>query len=139
MQTKSLNELMGGLLNEEQARSAAGYFREAKSDPGLLVRLHQGLDELSKLHTSQWELEDVYEMFMAFLGEEHCRVIDRRRVSAKGQKGTPAQRAAVAKAAQVSAAKRRGQPRSQAIKDKIRATLQTRHTAAKALDQAAGE
>lgn len=139
MQTKSLNEMLGDLfLDEDQARSAARYFQEAKGDPTLLSRLQRGLDELSALCASQWELEEVYQMFMAFLGEEHCRVIDRRRIAAKGQKKTLAQQAAVAKAGRVSAARRRGKPRSQATKDKIAETLRTRRAAERALDQTAG-
>lgn len=140
MQTKSLNELLGDLfLDEDQARSAARYFQEAKNDSALLGRLQRGLDELSTPRTSQWELEEIYQMFMAFLGEEHCRVIDRRRIAAKGQKKTPAQQAAVAKAGRISAARRRGQPRSQATKDRIAETLRTRRAAERALDQTAGD
>ena len=125
------------IICSEFSASETDRLADLKQDDQLITRL---IDELNTLkHTSDKDMHAVYRTLCAFIADEHNRVIDRRRISARGQKQTPAQRAAVAKAAQVSAAKRRGQPRSQATKDKIRATLQTRHVAARALDQATGE
>lgn len=125
------------IIRSEFPASETDRLADLKQDDQLITRLIYGLRTLK--YTSDKEMYAVYQTLCAFIADEHNRVIDRRRISARGQKQTPAQRAAVAKAAQVSAAKRRGQPRSQAVKDKIRATLQTRHTAARALDQATGE